>query len=239
MNQNNFLFAIIGIAIVGIVMTQPRMTRSSSQDITWDVSYKEDLRKNNIPTEYLKRNNMFDYDDPTIRRITKEINASSNNEYQAIRNTLNYVIRNIQYNGEETVASCVPEKASDVIKSGDGDCVSMAKLSVSILRGMGIASRTVGGCLSQTYTCTPLFAAAPTKKPVRPDMDYLDLKKRGGLHEWIEIWVPKNGWIMADPTSAEVFVQGCKDYLFYAYDYTPEEMCSISDLTFWNKCNLL
>lgn len=189
--------------------------------------------------QYLIEEEDFDFSTPEVYIAAKEIEARTSNQEEAVRETLRFVVNNVRYSSAITINYCFNEKASTVLNSGIGDCVSMSRLAVSLLRAQGIPARSVGGCLSQYRRCVPVFAVIPRLEAQVTEMVPDDFKKRGFLHEWVEIYY--NGkWNLAESTSAQVFdIPSCYNmeaYLIYAYDTNPKDRCVVLSSDFWKTC---
>lgn len=208
-------------------------TPISSQG-TWDIS--QEVKDNNL-TQYLKEELDFDYSDPEILEIAKSIKSSTSTPYDAVKKTAKYVYDNIQYT-TVTVNHCYQETAATTLQTGSSDCVGMTRLNVGILRAMGIPARSVGGCLKSSIRCTPLFAVAPGVDAKISPMIEGDFKKRGFLHEWLEVWDPVRGWLQVEATAGQVYGPECNQYLKYSYDSNQYNRCSLNDQNFWNLCSI-
>ena len=178
----------------------------------------------------------FDYTSPEVYAVAQEIKAKARNEEEAIKETLLFVVRNVRYSSAITISYCYQEKASDVLNSGLGDCVSMSRLVTALLRAQGIPARTAGGCLASFKRCVSVFAVIPTIEAQTTEMMEGDFKKRGFLHEWVEVWTPKKGWRLVEATSGQLFPTQCNAYLQFSYDTNPRNRCVITDREFWNIC---
>lgn len=197
----------------------------------WDI-LAEGLEK------YLIEEEDFDYSNPEVYIAAKEIKLRTSTPEEAVKETLRFVVDNVRYSSSITINYCFNEKASAVLESGIGDCVSMSRLAVSLLRAQGIPARSVGGCLSAYRRCVPVFAVIPRLEAQVTEMEEDDFKKRGFLHEWIEFYLPEKGWQIAEATSAQIFDVSCYStaYLIYAYDTNPKDRCVVLSSNFWNQC---
>ena len=149
----------------------------------WDIS---STAKEAGLEEYLKEDMDFDYTSPEVYAVAQEIKAKARNEEEAIKETLLFVVRNVRYSSAITISYCYQEKASDVLNSGLGDCVSMSRLVTALLRAQGIPARTAGGCLASFKRCVSVFAVIPTIEAQTTEMMEGDFKKRGFLHRRIK-----------------------------------------------------
>jgi len=217
------------------------MFSSSTQDwkITtvegdWDIS---ELVKEQGYEIYLVEERDFDYTAPNVFNLAQTLKQKSSDPKDAVKDTIRYVAKNVRYSSAITVPFCYEETASAVLSSGQGDCVSMSRLVVSLLRAQGIPSRTKGGCLT-SERCKVLFATIPFADPKVTPMSSEDFKKRGFLHEWVEVWTPDDGWFTVEATSGQIFDLTCNTYLSFGYDNDRFSRCVIKDSTFWNTCSV-
>jgi transglutaminase-like putative cysteine protease len=187
---------------------------------------------NNLDS-YLIEEQDFDYSEPEIQELAQELQGY--NTKDSIKNVIEYVAKNVRYSGAVSVNYCYNEKASDVLASGTGDCVSMSRLVTALLRAQEIPARTKGGCLSFNKFCTPLFATVPGETAKSVAMEEGDFKKRGFLHEWVEAFDGEN-WVLIEATSGQVFPSDCTTYLSYGYDSNRYDRCVINDRGFWQQC---
>ena len=215
-------------------------TQIASQG-TWDIS--QEVKDNNL-TQYLREELDFDYSDPGILEIAKSIKSSTATPYDAVKKTAQYVYDNIEYT-TVTVSHCYKETAASTLESGSSDCVGMTRLNIGILRAMGIPARSVGGCLKSSVRCTPLFAVAPGVQAKVSPLVEGDFKKRGFLHEWVEVWLPtKNNpegeWLSLEATAGLIYPISCGQYIKFGdgYDNNQFERCTISSQSFWNLCSI-
>ena len=211
---------------------------SSTQMIegTWDITEQVAAYSSENLRKYLIEEKDFDYSHQSVLDVAKKIKAESSTVFEAIKDTAKYTYDTVKYNSKVSATQCYDETASSVLHAKVGDCVSMARLDTAILRAMGIPARTVGGCLSRSVSCAPLFAAYPGISAKVTDMSEGDFKKRGFLHEWVEAWVPEKGWVLVEATSGQVFPITCQAYIKYAYDTNQYDRCVITDKSFWNIC---
>lgn len=184
--------------------------------------------------EYVEETQEFDYSNPSIRVVSSTIKEDSGSINDAIKKSSKYVVENIEYSSGISVEDCFMETASGVLENKKGDCVSMSRLLVSLLRAQNIPARTVGGCLSKDYTCDVTFATMPFEKAKFTEIKD-DFKKRGYLHEWVEAYNGRE-WVLIESTSGQVFDNQCQDYGFYHYDQDSVERCIIEDEIFIDEC---
>jgi transglutaminase-like putative cysteine protease len=230
------LLIFLAIGIILAISNHPKMESNGvSINNSWDISHEvEDAGY----TGYLVETPDFDYSDEDVLSLATTIKRNSKNPYESVKKTVKYVAQNTQYSSAVSAGYCFNEKASTVLKSGVGDCVSMSRLSTALLRAQGIPARTVGGCLSAYKRCAPLFATVPFAEVKKVVMTEGDFKKRGYLHEWVEAWTPEQGWMQIEATSGHSYPLDCNTYLQYAYDTNQYDRCVINDVPFWNECKV-
>lgn len=235
-NTNTYVVIVGAIIILSVMMgAGTKMLEVSSVQGDWDISSQVSTAG---LEKYLVEESDFDYSNPQVYAMATKIKQSTASANDALQKTARFVYDNVQYNSRVTVASCYAETASSTLSSGQGDCVSMSRLATALLRAQGIPARTVGGCLTSVRGCSPSFAIFPTAiAKVTPITD--DMKKRGFLHEWVEVWTPEKGWQILEATAGSVFSQECDSYLEYGYDSNSQNRCVINDRAFWNKCKLV
>jgi len=199
----------------------------------WDIS--EEVRAAGLE-QYLVEEEDFDYSNPQLQAIAEDIKATTPSSFEAVKRSMRYVYNNIRYDSRVTVASCYEETASSTLEVGSSDCVGMVRVNMALLRAMGIPARTMGGCLTSKRGCTATFAVTPGEEfKVVPPVEG-DFKKRGFLHEWIEVWTPEKGWQILEATSGKLFDMECDTFLEYGYDSNKFNRCVINDRAFWEKC---
>ena len=232
--ESNDLIVFV-IVIVGFFLLSNQPAKQELDIITgqWDISSEVGDKGYDI---YLVEELDFDYSNPAVYAKAQEIKQSTTSAKDAISKTIKFVAKNTKYSSKITVNYCYNEKASLVLSSGVGDCVSMSRLVTSLLRAQGIPARTSGGCLSAFKRCIPLFATIPYWEAKTTPMEAEDFKKRGYLHEWVEAWEPTEGWQIIEATSGQAFPLVCNAYMQFAYDDNQYNRCVIMDQNFWNSC---
>ena len=130
----------------------------------------------------------------------------------------------------------------------------MSKVDIAILRGLGIAARLVIGCvkLAEDYNCIPLrfqegipqtsiglwFVRKPKVEPIQIDEEGIAVS-RGGLHTWVEVWLPERGWVILEPTTGYLIDKNCQSYKQLKTDPDMFEFCGLSESQhrdFINEC---
>lgn len=207
----------------------------------WMQKYADDLVKYGINNNYLESSQVIDHTNEKIVKIASQIELESETAEQALHRVLNYVLSHIVYDSTSlTIDGCYDETSVTVLENKYGDCVSMTKLGTALLMHMGFAVKTAGGCLRSIPTCYPLMQVIPiyveTRKIRTPTFD---MKKRGYLHEWAEVFMDGQWWTV-DFTSGGIYGPECRDYLLYSYDKGDrKDMCVINDESFFERCQTI
>lgn len=240
--EHNKQLLIIGIAVLLVItlfgtkkLSEGFLSGPPEPKEVWQQNYREAMVANNIKLDYTQAQAVIDYLSPEIQDVINNMDSTSPED--AIKKARSYVLDKITYNSAGiTPQYCYGETATSALKIGTGDCVSMVKLGTAILRGQGIAVRTLGGCVKWSGTCSTLMGTVPL--PLQK-ADIYDGKKRGYLHEWSEVWLPERGWILVDFTNGAIYEKGCEDYLIYDYDEGHyRDICVITDQDFINQCKV-
>jgi len=225
---------VIGILLILIVLITPR-TSIGPEETDWQENYAMAVELAGIEDKHFNHNTIIDTNED-LELIANQISSESINAKDAVRNTMEWVYNNVQYSRKTSAIECYSETSIDAFEKGVGDCVTMTKLAVSLMRTQGIAARPAGGCISGTFTCGVLFSIHPERVPMFEPVDLDDPKKRGGLHEWLEIWLPEDGWIIGEATSGQLFDKSCRSYDYHDYNTDSIGMCVIFDQNYVRQC---
>ena len=188
--------------------------------LDWQSDYKESamtsLSTYNIETQDTV---YYDYNHPVIAQASEEIASESVDAKDAIKNSLEYVYKNIKYVVGEADVACYDGVAPNILSSGKGQCDTQSIVLISLLRKMGIAARPVGGCVFfnedyklQSFLQSFFIMSTPKYtelKDVELDEDapYFSrgdnsiLSRQGGLHAWVTAWLPNEGWVTLEATN--------------------------------------
>ena len=226
---------VIIIIILLILIVSPFFNTSGITQKSWQETYAEASAVANISQDYLKHDSIINLN-PDIESTASSIANKSKTAKEAVANTLEYVYETVAYTRQSTLESCYDQTATDVFKIGTGDCVSMTKLDVSLLRQEGIAARPAGGCISSNFACGALFSINPGRIPKFEPVRLNDTQKRGGLHEWMEIWLPDTGWILGEATSGQMFPLSCTSYNFHDFNTDSIGICVLTDKNYIMQC---
>ena len=216
-NKTRWILIIVSIVIVLLLIANHK---------SWSLDYREKMKENKISEEYIKETSIFNYKSDSILSINTTL-YDEHSLINSIKNIGDYVYYNVNY--LDTEETCEGISASDIIERRKGLCSTQAKLDVALLRSMGIASRPVLGCRKLTSTCSKTFAVFQDRPPkVRPikEKDGFVLS-RGGLHTWVEVWLPYKGWVILEPTNGLIYDIDCQDYKTYLINPNDFNICGL------------
>lgn len=234
MTKNNLIIPLVIIAIAAAIsVSNSPILNFNTIEGEWDIS--EQVKANNYEI-YLAEEHDFDYSAPILQDMAKDIKESTSDADEAIKETAKTVAQHVKYSGSISIPYCYDETASLVAETRTGDCVSMSRLATALLRAQGIPARTMGGCLSFTKRCGILFATVPFEEAKTVPMVEGDFKKRGFLHEWVEVWSPNKGWMILEATAGQIYPLDCNTYLEFGYDKDEYTRCVINSQEFWQQC---
>ena len=246
--QKNILIIVVIISLLFLLYkSTPAITpidRIDVPDTAWLEDYKKELpeeyKQYTVETEY------YDYSHPAIQEIDNAILSVARNEQEFVQLSLDYVFENVPYNQFESNEVCFKATSSSVIKSKTGNCDTQAMSVISILRGAGIATRSVGGCLSLDPNCKLKLAVfslfgIEEKKPKWVELGEINISQEsfsrrqipqeasrsGGLHLWISAFFDANGdgrreWIILEETSGKIIDEKTSCYR-YDLELFPDE----------------
>ncbi len=105
-----------------------------------------------------------------VERIAAVVASGAVTRYDAVSRVLGWVSREIRYELDRER----PQDPEAVLVRRSAHCTGVARLTVALLRALGIEAREVAG----------FVAAAPAG---------------GQYHRWVEIHYPDRGWVFSDP----------------------------------------
>ena len=115
--------------------------------------------------------------DPVLR-LSRGVTGDARTHYEAISRILGWVARNIEYDLDREQS----QEAHAVLDRRSGYCTGVARLTVALLRAVGIEAREVAG-----------YVVGDEAEP-------------GGYHRWIEARLPDRGWVFSDPLRSHHYV---------------------------------
>lgn len=151
--------------------------QATSSDITYHVplqlpSYSHNALYKFYTNPHLEHSKGVDTGAPQIVQLDKTVTRGIASPYLQAHAMFNWIVHNIRYN-----YSLKPSgSALNTLSSHLGICSDFAELYVSMLRTKGIPARLVGGYVTNNGA------------------------NQGGFHQWVEFYLPKFGWVVADPT---------------------------------------
>jgi len=162
---------------------------------------------------------IFDCDSPLIEKAVSDMEASCDfsNPREWIECASRWIYQNIRYDFAGGVRQC-GESASDVLRSGVGNCVDLSTLFIAMARLKGIPARHVGVCLShrENWKCQTFSLIHPVSEM---QIGYITGLKSGTEsqplgHALAEVYNPAiSGWSFVDPTSAGLgLIKECYGY---------------------------
>ncbi|MDD5224040.1 MAG: carboxypeptidase regulatory-like domain-containing protein [bacterium] len=120
--------------------------------------------------------------------IAKKITQGSAGATEAYNRIIDWVMDTLEYEIN------TPQDAISVLKSRKGSCVGFSNLSLTLLRASGFPARYVSGYLPPGYDWGI-------------SRDYWGVKTSGGgFHAWIEVYLPRVGWVFTDAQHSKTFV---------------------------------
>lgn len=206
----------------------------------WILEY-DCLRKfAGIDDKYLAMDWDYDYSSSNIQGLINEIRPTGSAK-EAAKKIGRITFNRIEYNaGLSSGKDCLKIKASEVLARGWGWCSTMSKVNIASLRGLGIASRTAVGCLTFKTGCARFAAIQGIKLPKTAPVSVEDgnYVVGGGLHGWVEVWIPEEGWVLLESTNGALFESECVNYarLSESVREDRQDFCFISDPVFAQFC---
>jgi len=215
--------------------------------VSWQEDYERMRINAGISNKYLEKTTHFDYDARNIMDLVYDIRANTNSAEEAVKKTAREVYLEIDYFGVKNPAykplgagtDCKSIQASEILAREYGLCSTMSKVNIAILRGMGIAARPVVGCASIVGSCQLLKILPgvdlPKINPIR--IEDGEAVIGGGLHAWVEVWLPEEGWVLLESTNGIVYKDPkCIKYNTLMHPTTISNLCTSSDWDYVNSC---
>jgi hypothetical protein len=135
-----------------------------------DVGSLNDLPPD-VKEAYTQPEALVESDDANVMAKADELFSKSDGIYDFTLNVLSFVKNHLEY---ETLLK--PMGAKWALENGRGDCSEYSALATALFRAKGIPARISAG-----------FAIDPKKG-------------LADLHTWVEVYLPKVGWVPIDPT---------------------------------------
>lgn len=246
MKNKKFIYFIIFLLVIIIIIADMRKESTVKQkDPAWMSNYQMSRKESDIPDEYIQETNYFDTSSLEVQAVTNNILKNAYSTEDAVQRALDYVYFNIEYNPDESDATCFEATGSKVILAGSGQCDSQTVALVSILRAMSIAARPVGGCYAISTLCDlkySIFSAIgkplrmPKSKPIKITEGAEWVGRAGFLHAYAEVFLPDQGWVIAESTAGRLMKGTCLNYYVEVYPTTLKEICVSTNITYAIAC---
>lgn len=133
--------------------------------------------------------------------------------------------------------TCQEMTSHEVLEYGRGICSTDSLAVIGMMRATGLAARVAVGCARWSEgSCNLLSIVKPTwaqnTPPFKEGNRYIPAA--GGLHAWVEVWLPTRGWVIMEATSASMYSTTCIEYQrnFYmtGWDEIPQgSACGVYD----------
>jgi hypothetical protein len=122
-----------------------------------------------------------------VERLARQLARGSRDQYEVVSRVLGWVARNVRYELDRQA----PQSAEAVLERGSGYCTGVARLTVAMLRGVGLEAREVAGFVvdDEQDAASPASGGATS-----------------GYHRWIEVHFADRGWVFSDPLRFHHFV---------------------------------
>lgn len=115
-----------------------------------------------------------------VERLARAQTLGAKTQYEAASEIFDWVARHIEYRLERQE----DQSAAAVLERRSGYCTGIARLTVALLRSVGLESREVAGYVLGGRTSG----------------------ERQGYHRWVETRFDDVGWVFSDPLSSHHFV---------------------------------
>lgn len=178
---------------------------------------------------YLESEDVFRYDLLEVEELVQEIEATNpRTPFEAIRTLTRMIAEKIRYvrGGVEGNAQCGEDSAT-ILNRGTGNCVDYSTVMIAVLRHgfeipevglVKIPARQIAGCLSGFGSWSAV--------EYDPEDDVAGLLGEIIGHSWVEVWVGKNRWVLADPTTNTALAKSWFGY-HKVSEVSGEQMCYV------------
>lgn len=224
------LIVIAILVVLSLLTIKPKETINTD----WKLEYFEQVKIAGLES-YITIPSELESSSPELEQLILEVNKTAKSAEDAVRKIIDWTYYNIKYQ-PNTNKFCPSETPDDIIAFGTGNCVSMTKVNLAALSKLGFAIRPTSGCISKQDTCRPLFSVEPDRVRQWVPVTEGDNELRGGLHLWLEVWIPEKGWVIVESTAGTLYSEGCNDYDVSAQSYDAYTMCYQSNLGYIQQC---
>jgi transglutaminase-like putative cysteine protease len=249
MNKSTKIIIIILLFFISIIIANSlKNTNQPSTQPTpnphWPEEYANELVLKGISPEFTKYTALVDYESITVQNIVKDIKSKAYSAEDAALMAAEYVYQNVKYNPTEQDYLCLQSTGTQIINSKTGQCDTQSRALVTILRGLGIASTPVAGCVSVFATCQYTQAVTGMRLPQFVPVTESDLlsdnaSRAGGLHTWVKAYFPEKGWVDIEATAGQYINRKCSKYLEEYIPKTVAQECLSFDKNFIEECRKL
>ncbi len=140
--------------------------------------YISNVKGSKYIESYLKKNKYWPIDDEYIVQESNKLLDGKILLSEVIRGDYQYVNDNLEYDKNKATSENERIGASKALQGGASVCMEYADVMITLLRAQGIPARAAIGYANLTETAQD---------------DHV-------RHQWVQIWIPDNGWISVDPT---------------------------------------
>lgn len=244
--ENINILVLIVILVVGVfILNKLGVNIYNAKPVAngqWLESYTQARVASGITDQFISESYLEDYSSPEMQDKIKYIAEHSRDAEDATQQVLDYVYFNMQYQLNEPDGICFNSKASDILLRGTYNCDTGSRLVRTMLRGMGIATRPVSGCLGISDSCRMTLAISGIDLPQYKELTDADVAKGtlgrgGGLHAWGSVWLPGYGWRDVEATAGR-FADSllCAKYLVEYVPSSVNQECVSSNPMFIQQC---
>ena len=227
--KKNWVF-IIGFVVLAllIISNNPKEVEpvDLNNTIEWQISYESQASEFIDYDTFVVNTDYYDYNNIMISQVASEIAFRSSDAREAVGKALDYVYSNVDYVYGESDNNCFTGTAPSILESGTGQCDTQSITLVSILRRMGLAAQPVGGCILIDPDCylklsmfgilrefgyAPRFTILETVDKTQETFSR-GFSRKGGLHAWVNVWLPSEGWVTLESTTGDFADTSCYFY---------------------------
>lgn len=133
--------------------------------------------------EYLLPSQSIESDSPIIKQKAAQVTKGLTDSYDMARYIFRFVQTHMTFDIDKEYSH---QGALSALRTGKGTCDDHAALMVALLRASGIPARIVGG-----------YAVDYSTQSQAHGVNLISTAR----HEWLEFYLPGEGWIPADPNT--------------------------------------
>lgn len=129
--------------------------------------------------------------------IVQQIQSTGGNEQTVVQNVADWVATNTHY---DDTAADAPQTPAQVLGNHGATCRGYDNLMIAILRKLGIPAQAEYGWVSSE----PLSLPGPDNGS--SSLQWTVPHTKAGMHTWLNVWFPDQGWVPFDPQYEKFFV---------------------------------